>query len=498
MIALPDYIVLDFLEWISQTYPRNEIFLDSVLYDKELVMSYAEEYMHKEQRFYDYRQCKRILKKYFNQVIDSKEFDIFLKEYCKNRNCKEDIHYCIYQCLYRCYDEFEYLLHNRIKESEEISRYELENLEPYVLVDSLYFYLEKNGVKDNPTLLRFMVGCSSKELSSILDFLNWLKEQNESFNIYKMPGIVFSDVIKEYESTREIKLSNRTKKDIIKCLSNKSPDQIYEWMIKVFGKRKIGSLSYVFERYYKDKAKYKCVLLPLKGETQLEKFVKEYWYDLDAASSDLLDIFYSSKELNDTGYISLNKIKDMPVDINMLPCIVIWQRDISSAKTIEIRKLNHPDLCKLLLEIISYIKEEMDLEQIHREASKMAEKLRDEGRMVQKIEQNINGTNYGAVTGVNEGIVENMLSPNNKNIENDIRRAKIEIKNLQEIDSDMKDFLYELLDEAGLSISKDDKKMKDECVYKFKGFLAGVGKVSTTILGVLGSIASISSFFGIG
>lgn len=128
----------------------------------------------------------------------------------------------------------------------------------------------------------------------------------------------------------------------------------------------------------------------------------------------------------------------------------------------------------------------------------MAEKLRDEGRMVQKIEQNINGTNYGAVTGVNEGIVENMLSPNNKNIENDIRRAKIEIKNLQEIDSDMKDFLYELLDEAGLSISKDDKKMKDECVYKFKGFLAGVGKVSTTILGVLGSIASISSFFGIG
>ncbi len=128
----------------------------------------------------------------------------------------------------------------------------------------------------------------------------------------------------------------------------------------------------------------------------------------------------------------------------------------------------------------------------------MVENLKDESRMVQKIEQNINGTNYGAVTGVNEGIVENLISQNNKSIENDIRQAKIKIKNLQEIDPNMKVFLYELLDEAGLSISKDDKKLKDECIYKFKGFLAGVGKVSTTILGVLGSIASIAGFFGIG
>jgi len=212
----------------------------------------------------------------------------------------------------------------------------------------------------------------------------------------------------------------------------------------------------------------------------------------------LLDIFYSSKELNNTGYISLNKIKDMTVDINMLPCIVIWQKDISSAKIIGIRKLEHSDLCRLLLEIISYIKKGMDLEQIHKEASKMAENLKDESRMVQKIEQNINGTNYGAVTGVNEGIVENIILPNNQSIENDIRQAKMRIKNLKEIDLNMKDFLYELLDEAGLSISKGDNKLKDECVYKFKGFLAGAGKVSAAILGVLGSIASIASFFGIG
>lgn len=307
MLALPDYIVLDFLEWISQNYPRNKGLLDSLLNDKKLAMSYAEEYLHGEYRgckVYDYKQCKRHLKRYINQVIDSKEFDEFLEKYCECRYCNEDFHYCMYHCLHKCYHEFEYLLHNRFKELRKEPRYELKKIEPYVLVDSLYFYLDQNGITDNPTLMHFMVGYSSKDLSSILDFLNWLKEQNESFNMYKMPEIVFHDVIKKYESSREIKLKNKTKKDIIKCFNNKSPEQVYEWINKVFGRRKIRSLSYIFERYYNDKAKYKCILLPLKGESDLERFVQEYWYDLDAASSDFLDIFYSLKELNNTGFAS--------------------------------------------------------------------------------------------------------------------------------------------------------------------------------------------------
>ena len=88
--------------------------------------------------------------------------------------------------------------------------------------------------------------------------------------------------------------------------------------------------------------------------------------------------------------------------------------------------------------------------------------------------------------------------PNNQSIQNDIQQAKMKIKDLKELNPDMKDFLYELLNEAGLSSSKDDNKLKDECVNKFQGFLAGVGKASAAILGILGSIASIASFFGIG
>ena len=245
------------------------------------------------------------------------------------------------------------------------------------MINAVYSYLEKNGIINNPTVLHLMIGHSSMDLSSILDFFNWLKEQDESFNIYKMPEIIFNDIIGKYESSREKKLNNKTKKDIMKCFNNKSSEQIYMWISKVFGNKKVRGLSYIFERYYNDKAKYKCIILPLKGETDLKKFLQEYWYDLDAASSDLLDIFYGLKELNNTGVAILEKIKDMEIDIKKLPCIIIWQHDISTARAISIRKLSHSDLCSLLLGIISCIEKDMDMEQIYKEATKMTEKYNE-------------------------------------------------------------------------------------------------------------------------
>lgn len=504
MLVLPDYIVLDFLEWISQNYPRNNGFLGPLLYDEKIAMSYAEKYLHREyggSKVYGYKQCKKQLKRYINRVIDSKEFDGFLEKHCKYGDCNGDFYDCMHYCVYRCYHEFKYFLHDRFVELREQPRYELKGIEPQVFINAVYSYLEKNGMINNPTVLHLMIGHSGMDLSSILDFFNWLKEQDESFNIYKMPEIIFNDIIGKYESSREKKLNNKTKKDIMKCFNNKSSEQIYMWISKVFGNKKVRDLSYIFERYYNDKAKYKCIILPLKGETELKKFLQEYWYDLDAASSDLLDIFYGLKELNNTGVAILEKIKDMEIDIKKLPCIIIWQHDISTARAISIRKLSHSDLCSLLLGIISCIEKDMDMEQIYKEATKMTEKLKDESRMIQKNEQNIvqyiNGTNYGSVTGINEGIVHNVISYDIDDIQNDIKLVKEKIATINELNSNMKNFIYELLDEAGSSILKEDDKLRDECINKFKGFIVGAGKVSASILGVLGSFASIASFFGI-
>lgn len=104
---------------------------------------------------------------------------------------------------------------------------------------------------------------------------------------------------------------------------------------------------------------------------------------------------------------------------------------------------------------------------------------------------------YGSVTGINEGIVHNVISYDIDDIQNDIKLVKEKIATINELNSNMKNFIYELLDEAGSSILKEDDKLRDECINKFKGFIVGAGKVSASILGVLGSFASIASFFGI-
>ena len=230
MLVLPDYIVLDFLEWISQNYPRNNGFLGPLLYDEKIAMSYAEKYLHREyggSKVYGYKQCKKQLKRYINRVIDSKAFDGFLEKHCKYGDCNGDFYDCMHYCVYRCYHEFEYFLHDRFVELREQPRYELKGIEPQVFINAVYSYLEKNGIINNPTVLHLMIGHSSMDLSSILDFFNWLKEQDESFNIYKMPEIIFNDIIGKYESSREKKLNNKTKKDIMKCFNNKSSEQIY-------------------------------------------------------------------------------------------------------------------------------------------------------------------------------------------------------------------------------------------------------------------------------
>ena len=86
MFVLPDYIVLDFLEWISQNYPRNNGFLGPLLYDEKIAMSYAEKYLHREyggSKVYGYKQCKKQLKRYINRVIimaqlSRQKFDVFI------------------------------------------------------------------------------------------------------------------------------------------------------------------------------------------------------------------------------------------------------------------------------------------------------------------------------------------------------------------------------------------------------------------------------------
>lgn len=507
MQPLPDITVLDFLEWISQYHP-NALLLDEDTATK-YAREYLDEYLEEPYHCSDYKQCKKTFRRHVNAIIDSNIFDKKIKQIWET-NCKYPEHNCS-MCNYgRCMWEINYLLRDLLHDSIEHDNrrncpspkknYTVENINAQHLVTSLYFYFDRPNATANPHLMQYMQGYLGDDLSSIIDFINWLKASDKNYNIYKMPKIIFEDIIRTYEESRKLKLSKKTRRAIIKGF--KSKNNIYRWFNKLFSKIEHSDLQYIIERYYYDKAKFKCTILPVNGESDLDSFIHEHWSNLDQASGDFLDIFYSTNELKDTGYAILDKIKDLQVYANELPCLVIWQDNISTAKTISISELSNINLFRLMSEIITCIQKNMNLEQICIEAqSKYAELMKnqkEDQKMVQKIEQNIYGTNYGAVTGINNGTINNATPFNNNNIHSDIQQAKVEIAKIDNIDSTIKDNLYILLDEAETSISKNDDALKNECVSKFKGFMLGLGKSASSILGILGSIASIASFFGIG
>ena len=45
MQELPDYEVINFLEWISLNYPKNKMFLNALLNDRECLLEYAKKYL---------------------------------------------------------------------------------------------------------------------------------------------------------------------------------------------------------------------------------------------------------------------------------------------------------------------------------------------------------------------------------------------------------------------------------------------------------------------
>lgn len=495
MIEIPDYIVLDFLEWLAQNC-NKEIRLDTLLNDRDLVTSYAEKYLNEEYKAGGYKICKQRLKRFIEALIDSKEFDEFMEHNCRYRYEKQCSRVCLDYCIDVCYHDFIHFF----KTSKSL-KCGFNIIEPYYLVQSLDSYINRYGIKDNPKLLKLMLGSSFDNFSDILNFIEWIKDQEKPLNLYKMPEIVFNEIINTYELDRGLKLSAKSKKEIKKCFIDKSETEIYDWLNKLFG-RNGKKISYIFERYYHNKAKYKCIILPVEEESGLNKFIKKYWTALDAASEDYLDIFYSFKEARSTGFSINNKIKELNLYADALPCIVIWKDDISNAISINIKNLDHSDLCTLLQKIISCIQKNMNLEQIYKEALKMSEKLKDESKMIQKIEQNIE-VNKGSVTGINNGKVETYVIEDNqyKNSDiQDIQMVKDKFDNTCELNPDMKAYMMEILNLAEESISENDSKLKDECVNKFNGFIAGVGrssKAATVILNIIGSIASIASFFGL-
>lgn len=110
------------------------------------------------------------------------------------------------------------------------------------------------------------------------------------------------------------------------------------------------------------------------------------------------------------------------------------------------------------------------------------------------VTQTISG-NGNQVSGINNGTMT--LHSNNQIIE-DIKTAIPLVEKDEDIDTAHKEYIVDLLRESQTAITNNDKVKQEGCIAKLKAFIIGAGDKALKVIAILGSFASIGSFFGIG
>lgn len=164
-------------------------------------------------------------------------------------------------------------------------------------------------------------------------------------------------------------------------------------------------LGYLYDRYNND-VPFKCFLFPLKGETQLEKFIVQYWDELDAVSENYLDIFVNKEDIQASGYESFSKMSNLESLKEIeVPCILIWGEHMCDTKVINIRGLDFSQLFASLQKIINLITEGCSIDDIVNYTKVFIKECIEKNKQYVVIQQLIND-NHGIIVGMQTGEVD--------------------------------------------------------------------------------------------
>lgn len=394
MQPIKDYIVLDFLEWLKRN--ENEyLFIDRLDYDlkyKNKIESYAKIYLSdiKKKKFgreliHTQAKLKTILKSF----IDSQEFDsIFGYEYMfyekdieesMSRFCKKLIHSSEsnLENTLLCY-YWKVFGYNERELNEEVL---IENIKVY------YKYFDD---------FRGKKYCKS-EVAIIEQFLNYLDKKNVRLNIKTIPRNYLSRLVHQYNNTE---LKDEVIVDVLKERINQKMLVVLKRELSDEKLLRYRELGFLYDRYNNSNVQFKCLILPLKGEINLEMFITKYWDDLDAASKNYLDIFVSKNDIQLSGHKTLEKITNL-VSLKKieLPSILIWNEQMVDAKAINIRGLDFSQLYSCLQMIINLIKDGRDIGDIINILNAFVKECVEENKQRIVIQQQIND-NHGIIVGM--------------------------------------------------------------------------------------------------
>lgn len=360
MNALPDYIIIEFFDWIKS----NKSSYLNIGYVRECVMRDKHTYSAMED-----------LTSYAKKFIIEKDLNITPYELTESIRV-----YLTYRC------------------SNEKS---IKNVEKSLWDDSIQKKkkndIEINGRSNSCCYMRVAVPTA---VHIEVEFLEWLlKQELNADDLSKMPMCVFEKLVEDFSISVKGKVDN----DLVSELLDEFKKNSLEYFFKKFKKlvslgafgrdeEKYKSIAELFARYSNPNI-IKCFFLPLAQDKMFETFIKNSWRDLNSLSKDYLDIFYSVKELTVSGYDIKDKFRSLEVTEDALPCLVLWSDSLDNAKYVELRDLQYTEIFHLLQSIVQNIKVGNEFDVVYSKAVIMADEKRRSHKEISVIKQDFNISN---------------------------------------------------------------------------------------------------------
>lgn len=508
MIKIPDSVIIDFCEWLSENIQPDELF--DIITDNEDLEPLAGKFLQQRQIQSKTAKSKCPFRLLIKNFLDSDEFYRTIRHCERHCSLKNRYHLSDTEIYRRCSDCMymnnlrSAFRHYIERTADEMNYLDLGRITRFDLAFYMqHLYLEADGEGYSPEINDLMTKIRRGEKEE-LDFLKWLSLRDKEACTFKnIPSVIFENLVDEY--LLDTNSNEQTKKKLMKAYKTNGWEGFLNRFELVFRKRnQYQDLNYIIGRFYDRSNGFKCIILPLSDRESTRIYhslITDRWNDLNRLSRNYLDIFYSEAECGKSGCEIADKIKLLPKSISVNPpCIALWKDDIKNAKAVKIDNLDDGQIYCVIRLIVEKIQQNKDLNSIVEEVNAYVKDVHAESNGSNIL--NIHGD--GNVVGDHNTVYSNITKGDNNRtnisdnqIINSFDLAIQEINKSCELNDNQKKNLSKIMTEAKKATEEKSEEKAKSAKSKFNLIKDFLVSVAPTLIGVLANMAEIASFFGI-
>lgn len=515
MQQLPNFLVLDFCEWLRRAVLNRQQYKDVNIWDllfdpkyDHIVKKKAKEYCVQKGHLKD-EDIKMFLESLVRMYYRSEEFQDFCYEVRKSRKRDGSWRYNFFERLQRSIRHFSYHLSDQLPGmlKQVNNNFRMVSMDDYrLLIDNACYLLQQycREEENDPNILELMIMGRPIEI----DFLEWIEhEKTNDESIIKidlMPLDVFEKYVLMFcEETGKDKADARK---LIKSFKQSDPGSLIHKLNRLLPYNDVyrkKNLRYVSQRYLSEKIPFKCVILPLEADDEkYHELITYRWKDLNDLSSDYLDIYYCYANYGQSGYDLMQQLSCLPNKFHAkLPCILLWDDDLENAYPVDISQFNPEEIYYLIRQIVDLIIEEKPFDEIVKGVNNMSEEKRHKEHPFIKVEQHANGASnvqqIGVVDGDHVSITGKFLIENSREFIREAQEALKLITENDELNAAQKENLASIITEAQEGVQQNSTDKVQNSKERFKTFMVFVGNTATKLISSLAGLSTIAKFFGI-